>query len=77
MTTRAEKITEVETRLAKYIAAESAILGGAQSYSIGSRSLSRADLDQITKMITKLYAELNALNRGGQITSHRVLPRDI
>lgn len=77
MTTTAEQLIQVEARLSAYISAETAILSGAQSYSIGNRSLTRANLDQIRKAITELYAEKRRLERGNAITAHRVVPRDI
>lgn len=76
MSTVAEKITETETRLAAYVSAETYLLRGGQSYSIGNRSLTRADLDTITKMIVRLNSDLMVLNRGNQIVMHRVVPRD-
>lgn len=77
LTTTEEQIATTEARLASYIAAEQAIMSGAQSYSIGNRSLTRANLEHITRMISQLYAQLNRLRRGNQITMHRVVPRDI
>lgn len=74
--TVAEKITETETRLAAYIQAEQYLLTGGQAYSIGNRSLTRADLDSITKMIVKLNGDLMILRRGNQIVQQRVVPRD-
>jgi hypothetical protein len=76
MTTITEMITKKETRLAAYYAAETAILGGAQSYSIGNRSLTRADLKNIQEMIRRLESEIIKLGRGNRITAHRVVPRD-
>lgn len=76
MTTTSEKITQIETRLTVYYAAESAILSGAQSYSIGNRTLTRANITDILKMINRLEGQLTRLNRGNRITSHRVVPRD-
>lgn len=76
MTTVAERITRVETRLELYYAAETAILGGAQSYSIGNRSLTRADLNNISAMIRRLEGDLTRLTRSNRITAHRVVPRD-
>lgn len=67
----------VETRLALYVAAEEQILQGAQSYSIGNRTLTRGDLDDIAKWIARLEADLITLNRGGRIRVQRVVPRDI
>ena len=74
--TIAEQITETTERLSRYIQAEQFLLQGGQSYSIGNRSLTRADLRYITDMIVKLNAALIRLRRGNQITSHRVVPRD-
>lgn len=71
-----ERYTEVVERLTKYRAAETAILEGAQSYSIGNRTLTRADLDQISKMIKKLEAEQIALTRNGALRIQRTVPRD-
>lgn len=74
--TVAEKITETETRLALYITAEQYLLTGGQAYSIGNRSLTRADLTEITKMIVNLNRDLTTLRRGNQIVMQRVVPRD-
>lgn len=76
MTTISERIIRVETRLTLYYAAEEAILAGAQSYSIGNRTLTRADLENISAMIKRLEGELTRLNRGNRIVAHRVVPRD-
>jgi hypothetical protein len=72
-----EIYTQVCERLSAYITAEAAILGGAQSYSIGNRSLTRADLEWVSKEIRKLYGEKLSLERGNVIRVHRVVPRDI
>jgi hypothetical protein len=74
--TRAEEIAETELRLADYIAAERAVTKGGQSYSIGNRSLTRADLPFIAKMIVELNNKVRTLTRGNQITCHRVVPSD-
>ena len=67
-------------RLDMYLAAEEAILGGAQSYTIGSRSLSRADLGEIAEMIKTLedrVAQDEAAIAGkGRRKSVGVYPRD-
>ena len=76
MATIAEQITQIETRLAAYYAAERYLLASGQSYSIGNRSLTRADLGEIRKAIVDLNRDLTRLNRGNQITMHRVVPRD-
>lgn len=46
-----------ERRLQMYLEAEEKILQG-QSYSIGDRNLTRADLYRVQQMIEKLSAEL-------------------
>lgn len=43
-------------RLAQYVAAETAILEGGQSYRIGNRLLTRADLAEIRAEIVRLEA---------------------
>lgn len=51
------RLTRCKNRLELYYEAEEAILGGAQSYSVGSRSLTRANLAEITKTIKELEKE--------------------
>jgi hypothetical protein len=58
-----------------YIAAEAAVLKG-QSYSIGNRTLTRADLTEIRKAITDLYGDKLQLERGNKVRVQRVVPRD-
>lgn len=80
-TTIETRLTVYKSRLELYLKAEAAILEGAQSYTIGSRHLTRADLAEIRKMITTLEAgvdELEAmLNGGGRRKCVRVIPRDV
>ena len=75
------RLNTYKTRLDLYLKAEAAILEGAQSYSIGSRHLTRADLAEIRKMITTLedgIDELEAAAMGGSRRKCiRVIPRDI
>lgn len=73
----AQKLARAEARLTLYVAAETAILQGAQSYSIGNRTLTRGDLSEIARQIEKLESELIKLNRGGAIRIQRVVPRDL
>lgn len=75
-TTPTTILESYRTRLSAYLLAEQAILGGAQSYSIGNRSLSRADLEWISKQITRLTADILLLQRGNKIKIQRVVPRD-
>ena len=72
-----ERYTKVVERLEKYEAAEIAILDGAQSYSIGNRTLSRAELNTITKQIERLKKEQLKLLNYGAVRLQRVVPRDI
>lgn len=80
MTTRAEyitaKISRLESRLTLYVNAETAILNGAQSYSIGDRTLTRANLRNIQETIEKIENELISLGGGGKVRVQRVVPRD-
>jgi len=71
------QLTRVEARLALYVAAEQAILEGAQAYSVGTRTLTRADLEAIADRIQRLEARVIQLSRGGTIRIQRVVPRDI
>ncbi|NIO84656.1 MAG: hypothetical protein GTN53_29430 [Candidatus Aminicenantes bacterium] len=67
---------EAQVLLDLWIEADKMVATG-QSYSIGGRSLTRADADTITKKI-KFYQDLViALNRGGSATVRRIVPRDI
>ena len=79
------RLAEDKELLAEVRQAISAILGGAQSYTIGSRSLSRADLKAMLDWRDELYAEviqeeaeLDAIESGGggRRKSVAVIPRD-
>lgn len=69
-------LTDKRAERLKYIVAQEAILDGAQSYSIGNRSLTRADLEFIAGRIDKLTTEIMTLQRGNKIKVQRVVPRD-
>ncbi len=51
-------IIEIKDRLALYTAAEQKILEGNQSYTVGRRQFTRADLQQIQTEIRRLGHEL-------------------
>lgn len=53
-------IEEVQKELAEVNAAISAIVTGAQSYTVGSRSLTRASLAELRRLKDDLLAELEA-----------------
>lgn len=75
--------TRLETlriRLRQYLACEEAILGGAQSYTIGPRNLTRANLAEIADMIKYLENEIaneEAKEEGrGRNLMFGIIPRD-
>lgn len=75
-----KRIERVKKSLDMYYEAELAIIGGAQSYSVGSRSLTRANLSEIRAAI-KEYENLlenleNKLNGRGKNLIIRAVPRD-
>jgi len=67
-------LTDLQARLAKYEAAESAILDGAQQYSINGRSLTRANLDEIAKMIEYLQARIDRIDVNSGTRGNRIAP---
>lgn len=64
MASKTVKIDRVKSRLEKYYDAEEKILQG-QSYSMGSRSLTRANLPYVQSMIQTLENQLEALETNG------------
>lgn len=50
-------LTELRDRLARYVAAETAILSG-QSYRIGERQLTRAELAEVRAEIRELAGQI-------------------
>ncbi len=70
-------LQEKKERLARYRRAEEKILNG-QSYSIGSRSLTRADLKLVQEMISRLETEVDRLESRGSTKRRtvRVVPVD-
>lgn len=75
-----QRIERVKKALDAYYDAEIQIVGGAQSYSVGSRSLTRANLTEIRKSIKdyeNLLANLeNQLNGRGRNLTLRAVPHD-
>lgn len=77
MSTRLETL---QTRLQQYVSCEAAILSGAQEYAIGSRKVTRANLQEISDMIAYLEREIE---RETSVTSGKgrnrvvgIIPRD-
>lgn len=76
----ATRLETLRTRLTQYMACEAAILGGAQSYRISTRELTRANLSEIADMIKYLENEVaneeaKAAGRGRN-RMFGVIPRD-
>lgn len=75
-----ERLARTEARLAVYYEAELAVLSG-QSYSIGTRSLTRANLSLIREQIDNLenqVEELKSQSEGkGRRKAFRITPRDL
>ncbi len=69
-----ERNERLKRRLDLYYECEEKILQG-QSYTIGSRSLSRADLSEVRAAIQKMESELNTLETRG--TRKRAVKRII
>ena len=71
----------LQTRYQQYIAAEAAILGGAQEYSIDRRRYQRADLNEVAEMIKYLEEEIAKqwrVDAGlGSRKSYGVVSRDV
>ena len=63
---------DLEDLFSAYLAAEKAILNGAQEYTIGDRTLRRADLVFIQKERKKLANDIAKLDAGKGIRSQRV-----
>ena len=64
-----------------YLAAEEEVLSGAQSYAVGGRNLTRANLAEIQEAIDGLYKRLAAAeamqNGKGANKVSGVIPRDV
>lgn len=75
------KLERLNTRLQAYYDAETAILSGAQSYKIGTRELSRADLKEIRAAILHLENEVAAEESRsagkGRNKTFGIVPRDL
>jgi hypothetical protein len=76
------RLDSTKRRLDLYYAAEEAVLSG-QEYRIGSRSLRRADLNEIRSTISQLENKCDELqtqiesNGKGSRRAFRITPRDL
>ena len=60
-------------RLKQYLEAEKAILVAGQSYKIGNRTLTRANLSEIREAISSLIAAGATVDGGGNGGAHRAM----
>lgn len=69
---------KLQNRLELYYECEEQVLAG-QSFTIGSRSLTRANLSEVTDMIKKLEDEIAAIDTNGTKKRKvaRIIPRDV
>lgn len=69
---------KLQNRLELYYECEEQILAG-QSFTIGSRSLTRANLQEVTNMIKKLEDEIAAIDANGTTKRKvaRIIPCDL
>lgn len=75
------RLEEYKKRLEMYYKAEEAIIGGAQSYSLGSRNLTRANLADVRQMIDYLIKQIEVeearLRGKGKMKVVGGVPRDV
>jgi len=71
---KSEKLKKAKAELEQVDAAIAAVLSGSQSYRIGTRSLTRADLETLYKRKDKLEDIVDALS-GGIGRFRRVIPK--
>jgi hypothetical protein len=76
-----ERLKQYKSRYEMYLKAEAAILEGAQAYTIGTRTLTRANLADIRQMLSALESGIDELEAqlagGGKRKCIRVIPRDV
>lgn len=68
-------LSQAQSMLRKYLAAEEAVLKG-QSYTIGTRSLTRANLSAIVKERKYWQKMVDNLSGSGSMRTRRFVPRD-
>lgn len=75
-----ERLTKTRSRLSAYYESELAVLSG-QAYTMGSRSLTRANLAEIRSAIKELEQQVRELESiaagGGRRKAYRITPRDL
>lgn len=71
-----ERLDRAKRRLELYYKTEEAILTG-QEYTIGTKRLRRADLEDVQSMIRQLENEVESLQASGKNRALRGIPLDI
>lgn len=71
-----ERLKWLKKRLEMYYEAEEAVLLN-QEYTIGTKSLKRADLSAIRAAIKEFESQIEQLEAGGKNYAGRFIPRDI
>lgn len=72
------KKQRLQNRLELYYECEEKVLAG-QSFTIGSRSMTRANLSEVVSMIKKLEDQIAAIDSSGTTKRRvaRIIPRDL
>ena len=77
----ASRLENLKKRYELYLQCEEAILEGAQSYAIGKRNITRADLNEISETIKYLEREIATEeaknNKKGKNAVIGIIPRDL
>lgn len=71
-----KRLERYKERLEMYYKAEEAVLLN-QEYTIGTKSLKRADLGTIRAAIKELEGQIDFLESSGKNKAYRLVPRDI
>ena len=71
-----KRLERYKERLEMYYKAEEAVLLN-QEYTIGTKSLKRADLGTIRAAIKELEGQIDFLESNGKNKAYRLVPRDI
>lgn len=66
-------LAQAQTQLSAWLAADAALAGGAQSYTIGTRTFTRANALEIRNNVIHWQQQVNALNRGGMRVRYGVV----
>jgi hypothetical protein len=62
-----------QSRLDAYLAAEAAIISGHQTYTLEGTTYTRANLQDVQRMIYQLRNELAGMRRGGSLKQTQVI----